>query len=87
MLWLVMFQCIFEWTVSPWFVEAFWCHCHIQFQICFALGDSQDTDGFLNIGVSLGCFHYFCTKLRSQMTSGGVLCHVGTRKLISETNL
>ena len=59
-------------------MEIFWCHCHLQCQICFGLGDGQDTDGFLNIGVSLRCFHYFYTKVRSQITSGGDLCHVGT---------
>ena len=30
MLWLLMLEGIFEWTVRPWFVEAFWCHCHLQ---------------------------------------------------------
>ena len=62
------------------------CHCHLQCQICFGLGDGQDTEGFSNIGVSLGCSHYFYTKVCSQMTSNGDLCHVGTSKLISETN-
>ena len=43
-------------------------------------------EGFSNIGVSLGCSHYFYTKVCSQMTSGGDLCHVGASKLISKTN-
>ena len=55
-------------------------------KICFGLGDGQDTEGFSNIGVSLGCSHYFYTKVCSQMTSGGDLCHVGMSKLISGTN-
>ena len=55
--------------------------------ICFGLGDGQDTEGFSNIGVSLGCSHYFYTKVCSQTTFGGDLCHVGTSKLISDTNL
>ena len=42
--------------------------------------------GCSKIGVSLGCSHYFYTKVCSQMTSDGDLCHVGTSKLISETN-
>ena len=41
---------------------------------------------FRVLGVYLGCSHYFYTKVCSQMTSGGDLCHVGTSKLISETN-
>ena len=41
---------------------------------------------FENWGVS-GCLYYFCTKTCSEMTSGGDLCHAGTRKLICETNL
>ena len=52
----------------------------------FGLGDGQDTEGFSNIGVSLGCSHYFYTKVCSQMTSGGDLCHVGMSKLINDTN-
>ena len=71
---------------QAWFAEIFRCHCHLQCQICFGLGDGQDTEGFSNIGVSLGCSHYFYTKVCSQMTSNGDLCHVGTSKLISETN-
>ena len=59
---------------------------HLQCQICFGLGDGHDTEGFSNIGVSLGSSHYFYTKVCSQMTSGGDLCHAGTSKLISETN-
>ena len=39
-----------------------------------------------DIGVSLGCSHYFYTKLRSQMTSGGDFCDVGTSKSIRVTN-
>ena len=87
MLWLFMLEGVFERTVRPGFAEIFWCHCHLQCQICFGLGDGQDTEGFSNIRVSLGCFHYFHTKVCSQMTSGGDLCHVGTSKLICETNL
>ena len=86
MLRLLILKGIFERTVRPWFVEAFRCHCHLQCQICFGLGDGQDTEGFLNIGVSLGCFHYSYTKIFSQMTSGGDLCHLGTSKLIIVTN-
>ena len=37
--------------------------------------------------MSLGCFHYFHTKVRSQIAFGEDLCHVGTSKLICETNL
>ena len=51
----------------------------------FGLRDGLDTEGFSNIGVSLGCFHYFHTKLCSQMTCGGDLCPVGTSKLICES--
>ena len=40
----------------------------------FGFGDGQDIEEFLNIGVSLGCFHYFHTKVCSQMTPGGGLC-------------
>ena len=87
MLRLLMLEGVFERTVRPWFAEAFRCHCHLQCRICFGLGDGQDTEGFSNIGVSLGCSHYFYTKVCSQMTSGGDLCHVETSKLISETNL
>ena len=76
-----------EWTVRHWFAEAFRCHCHLQRSTYFGLGDGQDTEGFSNIGVFLGCFHYFDTKVCSQMTSGGDLCHVWTSKLICETNL
>ena len=71
---------------QAWFAEIFRCHCHLQCQICFRLGDGQDTEGFSNIWVSLGCSHYFYTKVCSQMTSNGDLCHVGSSKLISETN-
>ena len=71
MLWLFMLEGIFERTVRPWFAEIFRCHCHLQCQIGFGLGDGQDTKGFLNIGVSLGCCHYFYTKVYSQMTYGG----------------
>ena len=81
-----MLEVIFEQTVRPGFAEIFRCHCHLQCQICFGLGDGQDTEGFSKIGVSLGCSHYFYTKKCCQMTSGGDLCHVGTSKLISETN-
>ena len=86
MLWLLMMEGIFERTVRPWFAEIFWCQCHLQCQICFGLGDGQDTEGFWNIGVSLGCSHYFSTKVCFQMTSGGDLCQVGTSELISKTN-
>ena len=43
--------------------------------------------GVFEYWVSLGCFPYFHTKAFCQMTSGGDLCHVGTSKLICETNL
>ena len=73
--------------IRPGFAEIFRCHCHLQCQICFGLGDGQDTEGFSNIGMSLGCSHYFYTKVVcSQMTSGGDLCHVGMSKFISGTN-
>ena len=81
-----MLEGIFERIVRPWFADTFSCHCHLQCQICFELGDGQDAEGFLNIAVSLGCSYYFNTKVCSQITSGGDLCHVGTSKLISETN-
>ena len=87
MLWLLMLEGIFKRTVRPWFAETFKCHCHLQSQICFVLGNGQDTEGFSNIGVPLECFHYFFTKLCSQMTSGDDLCHVGISKLISVANL
>ena len=87
MLQLLILEGIFERTVRSWFVETFWFHCHLQCQICFGLGDGQDTEGFSNIGVSLGCSHYFYTKVCSQMTSGGDLCHAGMSKLISDTDL
>ena len=87
MLRLLMLEGIFERTVKSWFVETFRFHYHLQCQICFGLGDGQDTEVFSNIGVSLGCSHYFYTKGCSQMTYGGDLCHVGMSKLISETNL
>ena len=82
-----MLEDIFERTVRPRFAEILRCHCHLQCQICFGLGDGQDTEGFSNIGMSLGCSHYFYTKVVcSQMTSGGDLCHVGMSKFISGTN-
>ena len=81
-----MLEVIFEKTVRPGFAEIFRCHCHLQYQICFGLGDGQGTEGFSNIVVSLACSHYFYTKVCSQMTSGEDLFHVGTSKLISETN-
>ena len=87
MLRLLMLEGIFERTVKPWFVETFRFHYHLQCQICFGLGDGQNTEVFSNIGVSLGCPHYFYTKGCSQMTSCGDLSHVGTSELISETNL
>ena len=40
--------------------------------------------GFSKIGVPLGCFYYFHTKVCSQMTWD--LYHVGPSKLICETN-
>ena len=88
MLWLLMLEGIFERTVRPWFAEIFWCHCHLQCQICLGLGDGQDIEieGFSNIELSLGCSHYFYTTVCSRITSGEDLCHVGTSKLISETN-
>ena len=87
MLRLLMLESVFERTVRSCFAEAFRCHFHLQCRICFGLGDGQDTEGFSNIGVSLGCFHYFYTKVRSQMISGGDFWHVRISKLISETNL
>ena len=39
-----------------------------------------------SIEVSLGCLYYFHTKVCSEITSGGNLCHAGTSKLICETN-
>ena len=57
-----------------------WCIINLGF------GNGQDTEGFLNTGVSLGCSYYFHTKACSQMTSGGDLCHVWTSKLICEIN-
>ena len=80
MLWLSMLGGIFERTARYCFAEI------VQCQICFGLGDGQDTEEFLNIGVSLGCCHYFYTKVCSRMTSGGDLYHVGTSKLISVAN-
>ena len=81
-----MLEGIFERTVTLRFAEIFQCHCHLHYQICFGLGDGQDTEGFLNIGVSLGCCHCFYTKVSSQMTSSGDLYHAGTSKLISVAN-
>ena len=86
MLWLFMLEGVFERTVRPGFADIFWCHCHLQYQICFGLRDGQDSDGFSKIGVSLGCCHYFYTKVRSRMTSGGYLYHAETSKLISVAN-
>ena len=85
MFWLLMLEGIFERTVRPGFAEIFRCHCHLQCQICFGLGDGQDTEGFPNIGASLGCSHYFYAKVFSQMTSGGYLCHAETSKLSAES--
>ena len=67
----------------------FRCHCYLQCQICFGFVDGQDTEGFSNIQVSLGCSHYFYTKAKVcyLMTSGGDMCHVGTSKVISKTDL
>ena len=86
MLWHFMLKGIFKRTVRPGFAEIFRRDCHLQCQICFGLGDGQDTEGFSNIGVYLGCCHYFYAKVCSQMTSGGDLYHVGTSKLIIEAN-
>ena len=86
MLSLFMLEGILKRTVRPGFAKIFWCDCHLQCQICFGLEDGQDTEQFLNIGVPLGSSHCFCTKVCSQMTSGGDLCHVGTSKSISVTN-
>ena len=86
MLWLFMLEDFFERTVRPGFAEIFRCHCHLQYQICFRLGGGQDTEGFSNIGVSLGCCHYFHTKVCSRMTFGGGLYHAGTSELISVAN-
>ena len=66
--------------------QDFSCHCHLQCQICFGVGNGQNTEGFSNIGVSLGCSNYFYTKVCFQRTSGEDLCHAGTSKLIRETN-
>ena len=85
MLWLFILEGIFERTVRSGFAEIFRCHCHLQCQICFGLGDGQDTEGFPNIGASLGCSHYFYAKVFSQMTSGGYLCHAETSKLSAES--
>ena len=84
-LWLFILEGIFERTVRSGFAEIFRCHCHLQCQICFGLGDGQDTEGFPNIGASLGCSHYFYAKVFSQMTSGGYLCHAETSKLSAES--
>ena len=81
MLWLSTLGGIFEQTARYCFAEI------VQCQICFGLGDGQDTEEFLNIGVSLGCCHYFYTKACSLMTSGGDLCHVGMGKLIQINEL
>ena len=86
MLWLFLLEGIFEQSVRLGFVEIFWCHCYLQCQICFGIGDGQDTEGSSNFGVSLKCSHYFYTKVCSQITSGGDLSHVETSKLISGTN-
>ena len=86
MLRLSILEGIFERTIRPWFAGMFWYHCDLQWQICFGHGDGQDTEGFSNIGVSLGCSHYFYTKVCSRMTSGGDLCHAGTSKLINDAN-
>ena len=86
MLWLLILEDIFKRTVRPWFAEIFWCHCHLQWQICFGLADGQDREEFSNIAVSLGCSRYFYTRACRQMTSGADLCHRETSKLISETN-
>ena len=63
MLRLLILEAIFELTVRSWFPETSWCHCHLQCQICFGLVYGQDAEGFWNIGVSLGCSYYFCTKV------------------------
>ena len=76
-----MLEGIFERTARFCFAEI------VQCQIYFGLGDGQDTEEFLNIGVSLGCCHYFYTKVCSLMTSGGDLCHVGMGKLIQINEL
>ena len=86
MLWLLMLEGIFKRTVRPWFPEIFWCHCHLQCQICFGLRDGQDREEFSNIAVSLGGSRYFYTRACRQMTSGADLCHRVTSKLITETN-
>ena len=81
------FSCWRVFSNGPGFSEIFWCYCHPQCQICFGLGDGQDTEGFSNIGVSLGCSHYLYTKVCTQVTSGRDLCHVGTSKLISNKSM
>ena len=43
--------------------------------------------GVFEYWVFWGSSHYFHTKVCSHMISGGDLCHVGTSKLIWETNL
>ena len=56
MLWLLILNGIFERTVGPGFAEIFWCHCHVQCQICFGLGDGQDTEAFLEHWSVFGMF-------------------------------
>ena len=51
-----------------------------------ALGMVRISWGFRKLGVSLGCLYDFHTRLCSQMTSGGNLCHIGTSKFICEAN-
>ena len=83
MLCLLMLEGIFQRAIRPWFGEIFcWCHCHLQCQIYFGLGDGLDTEEFSNIGVSLGYSHYLYTEVCSLMTTGGDLCHLGLSKLI-----
>ena len=86
MLLLLILECVFKHIVWPWCVEIFRGNCYLLCQIFFGLEDGQDTKGFSNIGVSLGCSYYFYITLCSQITSVGDLWHVGTSKFISKTN-
>ena len=49
-LWFFMLEGIFERTIRPGFAEIFRCHCHLQYQICFGLGDGQDRGVFEYLG-------------------------------------
>ena len=62
MLWFFMLEGIFERTIRPGFAEIFQCHCHLQYQICFGLGDGQDTEEFSNIWGVFGMLSLFLYK-------------------------